>query len=335
MKYYEFKIFLDDSETSLAFHAYIANKKSYRIKYDLNNTYTELFKKIKDGNFSVKYFVTNNFFSGEDVSYKTIDIKSADDADKAIENLEKFKELYSNIYSFRVNFERSHLQPQLGFVFDGPDYSLADGMAPDALLNASEFQNKMYKTLQAANNIDFGDVFIEQPKAGSIDLNVHTTKTPNLTMLKQFLESIQNKNINRDFLRSDNDNSKVFKKVIKQLLELKKFDNLKNFTFKIGHDDIKFSGSVLDYLFEEGNNLYGDPVTFNEAVIEYGHKLKNQNIYSLVINTNERGIVHCHFDADDEKMNRFYTNIGKKINVTGLMDSEKTMMLDNYSITTD
>lgn len=326
LSYYEFKILLDDD--SVAFHAYIANQKSYRIVYDLNNTYYGLFKKIKNGDLLIKYYDNEKFSTGEDTSYRIFEINSND----AIENINSFKEKCEEIYNFKAYFELSNLQPQLGFIFDGPDYSLADGMSPDAFLNASEFQNKMYKTLKVANNIDFGDAFIEQPKAGSIDLNVHTTKVPNFTDLKRFLESITAKNMDRRFLSDDYQDSKVYKKVVKQLLELENFDNLKAFSFKLGNDEIKFSESILNYLFIEGANLYGESVAYNNARIRHIINLKNSDISSLVIDTASYGTINCHFEFDYDKVNRFNRNLGKQISVSGIQSSERTIELENFNI---
>ena len=330
LEYYEFKILLDDNDESLAFHAYIANKKSYRIVYDLNDTYTEFFKEIKNGTLSVKYCDNEKYFSGEDTSFKTFSITG----ENSLDNIRTFQETYENIYDFKILFEESTLQPQIGFIFDGPDYSLADGMAPDALSNTSDFQNKMYKTLKAANNIDFGDAFMEQPKAGSIDLNIHTTKTPNLENLKVFLESIKNKSIDRELLSSDTPESKLFKKIVKQLLELKKFDNLRGFTFKLCADSVEFSRDILDYLFIEGANLYGEDTRYENVIISHAYTLKNGNTSSLVIDSERYGTINCHFEYSLDKVKRFNMNSGKRITVSGIKVAERTIDLENFDIHT-
>ena len=73
-------------------------------------------------------------------------------------------------------------------------------------------------------------------------------------------------------------------------------------------------------------------MSFNEAVIQYAHKLKNQDKSSLVINTENQGVVHCHFEDDDVMMAVFNNHIGRKITVSGAMDKEQTMILDSYII---
>jgi hypothetical protein len=204
-------------------------------------------------------------------------------------------------------------------------------MAPDALLKSTEFQNKMFKTLNSANNIDFGQAFIEQPQAGSIDLNVHTTKMQNFDNLKIFLESIKNKNINKEMLSTGTSEAELFKKVIKQMLELKKFDNLEEFTFKLNQEEIKFSEYSLEYLFKESKNLYGEQIDCQNATISHSYILKDGRS-SLVINTDKYGVINCHFEYNLDKVKKFNNNIGKNIEVHGTKTSEQTIDLKNFEI---
>lgn len=328
LNYYEFKILLDEDDDSLAFHAYIANKKSYRIVYDLHDIYSDLFKEIKNGDFTVKYINNEEYLSGKDMSYKYFSIKEED----ALENLDLFKKEFNKFYSFNVSFQKLNLQPNLGFIFDGPDYSLADGMSPNALLNAAEFQNKMYKLLQTANNIDFGDVFMQQPKAGSIDLNIHTTKQPVLNDVIEFLEKIKAHNIDKQLLFKKNEESDFLKKLVKQLLELEKFDNLKSFTFKVNNQEIKFSKENLNYLFKTYKKLYGEKINYSDAIINYVYKLKDGNTSSLVIDSTKHGTVHCHFKHDESKFKTLLYKSGEKIKIYGQRKSEKTIDLESFEI---
>jgi len=324
LNYYEFKIFLDESEESLAFHAYIANKKTYRIVYDLNDTYSRLFKKIKNGTFSIKYINNEKYLSGEDTSIKKFYIKEED----AIENMKLFEEEFHKFYSFKVSFKKADLKRSIGFVFDGPDYSLTDGMSPDALLNAIEFQNKMYKHLQVANNI--GDAFMQQPKAGSIDLNIYTTKEPTLDYVISFLNRIKEHNIDKQYLSNKDEESNLLEKIIKQLLELEKFKNLKSFTFKINDEKIKFSKKDLDYLFKIYEKQYGEDIEYMDVSVSYVYKLKNSNMSSLVIDSPKYGTIHCHFENDEKKFKELLKKSGERIGVFGQRKSEKTIDLKNF-----
>jgi len=325
LNYYEFKILLDENDDSLAFHAYIANKKAYRIVYDLHDTYCDLFKDIKNGNFEIKYINNKEYLSGKDMSYKYFSIKGED----AIENLNLFKKEFNKFYSFNIFFQKLNIKPSLGFIFDGPDYSLADGMSPNALLNTVAFQNKMYKLLETANNIDFGDVFMQQPKAGSIDLNIYTTKQPILNDVIAFLEKIKTHNLDKELLFKKNEESDFLKKFVKQLLELEQFDNLKSFTFKVNNEVIRFSKENLNYLFKTYQKIYGENIFYSDAIINYVYKLKDGKTSSLVIDSMKDGTIHCHFEHDE---NKFLYESGKKIKVYGQRKSEKTIDLEYFQI---
>ena len=326
LKFYEFKIFLDEneSEDSLAFHADIANKESYFIRYDLNETYFELFEDIINGRLSIDYVDNEEYISGKDVRFKNLKIKGED----ALENIELFKEKFSKIYRFKVSFQKLNLYRSIGFVFDGPDYSLKNAVSLDALSNAIKFQEKMYKYLTVANNT--GNVFIPQPKAGSIDLNVYTTKKPMLDYVVSFLKKIKEYNIDKQYLNNKNEESDLLEKIIKQLLELEKFKNLKSFTFKINDENIKFSKKDLDYFFKEYKKRYGEDIEYTDASISYVYKLKNSNLSSLVIDSRKYGTIHCHFENDEKKFKELLENSGKEIGVVGQKKSEKTIDLERF-----
>ena len=147
-----------------------------------------------------------------------------------------------------------------------------------------------------------------------------------------FLEKIKTYNLDKQLLLKNNEESDFLKKLVKQLLELEKFDNLKSFTFKVNNEEIRFSKENLKYLFKTYKKVYGENIYYSDAIINYVYKLKDGNTSSLVIDSMKEGTIHCHFEHDENKFKTLLYKSGEKIKVYGQKKSEKTIDLEYFQI---
>lgn len=327
MRYDEFKIYLDDDKQNLAFHAYIANVKYYRILQDLNNLYTELFLDIIHGNYSIDYISSSDYLEG---NFRKQQFRIEND--NVFVNLNAFHEAY-DIHGYVTEYNVNVIENYFTMTFDGLDYGMEQGMSLDAIRNATSLTKSLYV---AANNRNYNNAFQEEPKASSLKLGISATRfdTFGRDVLSSLLSDIHFKRI--DFSLIDALSRDLYKKLLNKLAqELKNFKNLHKLTINI--DDHTYNLDDFAYIYEKADEVYGEPITFERAIVDSLSSMKNSPEEMLlkvdVQNGDREGYrINCHFNKSDfEDLTNLYMAHGKEINLEGISTSPRTILLQRYN----
>jgi len=269
---YEFKLLYPDNE--LAFKAYISNKTSYRIVYDLDDVFKPIFLKIINGKYKQKLVKKTDLNSKKNRIPKIELFKI--DSDNAIENLKKFIENINYFYNYRADIQKVNFDFELSFIFKGSDYSYNDFMTAEAFAEASQILSSACKAIKK-HSPNFEE-FQEEPIASSLKLpikcldNTKQIKTSILEILKIFEKKSEKVNFNKfDDLQVS---------FINSLIDLKKMKNLKSFLISLDNLSYKID---LDYLiFLKSLQFHNKEFNLNtEFLYEIGSLKSNRDIISF------------------------------------------------------
>lgn len=326
MRYDDFKIYLDAEKEELAFHAYVANDKYYRVLVDLNKLYEELFLDIIKGDYKLEYISSNDYLEDNFSNKQQLKIEGSD----SLENLKKFCEL-QNIHGYIVEYKEDVIENYFTMIFDGTDYGMIQGMSLDAIGNATSLMKKMYV---AANNSSYSNAF-QEAKAGSLEMGIATAEYDEFSkgVLEKLFVDIHKQQINIDLVNIENGSRKLYKSLLMKLSkELKRFKNLSKINILINN-----TTCILDdfeYIYDKADKIYGENVFYEKAIVDsLGTFKDNPNDFILKIDISSGARIHCHFykdDMSDKDINRLSVSRGKEINIYGVKDTLRTITLERF-----
>lgn len=326
MTKYDFKIY--HANDILAFHAVLETKDDYRIHEDLNKRFTNTFLSIINGTFKQTYITKENLLQG-----RMIEDVFEINGDNAIQNLEKFRDEGQALFRFnRVEVNQIAINNVMTIIFDGPDFQAQKGMTQIATKSSGDVAYKICQIIipKKVNNVDTSYVL---PKTGSIKYDVFANEYDSeaLRIASLAFDDIEKKNVKVRINELTIDELKIYKKLIRSILDTAKMENLTKLEFNINGQNIKirdfeYLGNIMDILYQT-QELTGKVI--NDKILN-----SKKGYTSLVIlNDIDMKEWHCHYPNTNPYFNNLI-NIARdtQISITGEQDGERTITIDSYTI---
>ncbi len=332
-KRYDIKFFIKNTDI-LVFRSFLVNTNSYRLidvkGFGINENYENLFLRIIQGKFKVKYYDKSKFKDNEVAKAQYIEVNE----NNAIKNIEAVQKLNSNLVGVSIKSNIVELQKMLSFSYEGYSLNLQDGLLPK---NANKVSNITTELISAIsiNNTNFGEVYQMENRAGSTIVPFFSERIDN-DALKVLIKIIKDININKidvEYIRRGKKFSKLYKKVIRILKDLRKIKGLKEFQIIIKENKYIINNlKLLDKL-----DMYSESVNGNAEVRYYEGQLKSRkNRYVIVVEEDNKDM-RLHFDTQNNNFKSIVEKAknltaGTKIKYNGYSEGEETILIDKLII---
>jgi len=332
-KRYDIKFFINNTNI-LVFRAFLVNAKSYRLisleGFGINENYENLFLRIIQGKFKVKYFDKSTFVDKDIAIPQYVEINE----NSAIENIEKVQTLDNQLVGVSIESKEIQLESMLSFRYEGYSLNLADGLLPQNANRVSNITTNLISQI-CANNTDFGEVYQMESYAGSTVIPFESEKIDNdaIEILVKIINDINSNKIDVEYIRQDEKFSKLYKKVIQTLKDLRKIKGLKKFQIMIRENKYTINNlKLLDTL-----DIYSQSLQGNAEVRYYEGQLKSRkNRYVIVVEEDGKDM-RLHFDTQDNNFESIVKKaknltIGTHIEYNGYSEGEETILIDELTI---
>ena len=338
---YDFKLYLPtlNSDPTLVFHAWIADRESYYIqevpKFGIHETYKKLFIDMLNATLRTTDISINDDGEAE-YTESSIVSSCGDEINEAY--FECCKQYLESTFRVIVEVESFEMHPMLELRYDAPDMNLEYGISPHVSKKLYSFTSEFVDLIQA-NNTDYGGVLQQQAQAGStiipylsekIDLDANN-------IIIRVINDINNGTIDRDFANSNTPLASLYKKMVKKMTELKQIKDLETFEiFIYNENEEKERKSVdLSQISSIGSQLFGERIEKRGMVRIPAYALKSRpNIHSATIVIDNKDF-SIHLDIQNESFEQLKRilreNEGREVIIEGYKEAEYTILASRIS----
>lgn len=338
---YDFRLYLPalNSDPTLVFHAWIADRESYYLqevpKFGIHETYKKLFIDMLNATLQTTDISINDDGEAEYIE-NSIASSCGEEINEAY--FECCKQYLESAFRVIVEVESFEMHPMLELRYDAPDMNLEYGISPHISKKLYSFTSEFVDLIQA-NNTDYGGVLQQQAQAGStvipylsekIDLNANN-------IIKKVINDINNGAIDRDFANSNDQMASLYKKMVKKMTELKQIKDLETFEIFIYNENEEREKISVDLsqISLIGSQLFGDQIEKQGIVRRPAFQMKSKpNIHSAEIDIDDK-VYAVHLDTQNESFEQLKRilreNEGREVVIEGYKEAEYTILASRIS----